>query len=45
MKKILSAGAGKSNKKAPNKQGEYIDVQRKTLGSMKCGGKMKKKGK
>ena len=45
MKKILSAGAGKSNKKAPDKKGEYIDVQKRTLGNLKCGGKLKKKGK
>lgn len=48
MKKLLSSGTRKSSsiKKAPDKTGAYIDVQKKALGTMKCGGKMaKKKGK
>ena len=39
-KKILAAGAGKqSNPKAPDKKGNWIDVQKKALS------KTKKKGK
>jgi hypothetical protein len=42
-KKILAAGAGKkSNPKAPDKTGNWISVQKKALGKMKCGGKTKK---
>jgi hypothetical protein len=31
-KKLLSAGPGKKDKAAPPKKGEFIDVQKRTLG-------------
>lgn len=42
MKRILSSGTGKTSPKAPDKKGDFITVQKKALGNMKCGGKMKK---
>lgn len=43
MKKVLAAGSKDTNVKAPDKKGAFIGVQKKTLGNMKCGGKLKKK--
>lgn len=42
MKKVLSSGVSSPNKKSPDKKGAFIDVQKKTLGNMRCGGKAKK---
>lgn len=39
--KNIASGVGKSAPKAPTKKGEFIDVQKRTLGKMKKGGKMK----
>jgi hypothetical protein len=41
--KNLAAGVTKTTKKAPNKKGDFITVQNRTLGNMKKGGKMSKK--
>lgn len=42
MNKNVSSGVSSSNKKSPNKKGAFIDVQKRTLGNMKKGGKVKK---
>lgn len=41
--KNISAGVTKATGKAPDKKGDYITVQKRTLGNMKKGGKAKKK--
>jgi hypothetical protein len=42
-KKMQAGGTVKSTAKSPNKKGAFIDVQKRTLGNMKKGGKMSKK--
>ena len=41
-KKPMAAGVTKANPKAPDKKGAFIDVQKRTLATAKCGKKMKK---
>jgi hypothetical protein len=41
--KNLAAGVTKTTKKAPNKKGDFITVQNRTLGNMEYGGTMKAK--
>ena len=42
MKKAIAAGVKSPNSKAPNKSGAFIDVQKRTLATAKCGKKVKK---
>lgn len=41
MKKTIESGIKSPKIKAPDKKGAYIDVQKRTLGNMKKGGKVK----
>jgi len=41
-KKMQAGGTTKSTGKAPDKKGDYITVQKRTLGNMEKGGKMAK---
>jgi len=42
-KKAMAAGVSKgTTAKAPDKKGAWIDVQKRTLATAKCGKKMKK---
>lgn len=40
--KNISAGVADKKTKVPDKKGNFIDVQKRTLGNMKKGGKVKK---
>jgi hypothetical protein len=42
-KKMQAGGTTKAIGKAPDKKGDYITVQKRTLGNMKKGGKLSKK--
>lgn len=42
MKKAMTAGVKGLSAKAPNKKGAFIDVQKRTLATAKCGKKVKK---
>lgn len=41
-KKAMAAGVKSPAAKAPDKKGAFIDVQKRTLATAKCGKKMKK---
>jgi hypothetical protein len=41
-KQCQTGGVVSSNPKAPDKKGAFIEVQKRNLGNMKCGGKVKK---
>jgi hypothetical protein len=43
MKNAMAAGVKSPNTKAPDKKGAFIDVQRRTLSTAKCGKKVTKK--
>ncbi len=43
VKKYQAGGTTKSVGKAPDKKGDFITVQKRTLGNMKKGGKLSKK--
>lgn len=41
-KNAMAAGTKKSAVKAPDKKGAFIDVQKRTLATAKCGKKVRK---
>jgi hypothetical protein len=43
-KKLIASGTGGANKKAPDKRGDFIQIQKRTLGKMNYGGSAYKRG-